>query len=64
MTKEHDSRNPSELTKKGVTSVKKFLQFEFVAWSGAPRINHYFQVWLVICVLLNHLYLNLKFMMI
>ena len=45
MTKEGDSRNISELITKDVKSIEKFLPSQFVAWSGAPRIHHYFQVW-------------------
>ena len=34
-----------KLHQNSVKSVKKFLPTQFVAWSGTPRIHHYFQVW-------------------
>ena len=33
------------LRQNSVKSVNKFLPSQFVAWSGTPRIQHYFQVW-------------------
>ena len=37
------------LQQNSVKSGKKFLSSQFVAWSGTPRIHHYFQV----CVLVQ-----------